>query len=192
MEASKENKKKRTRKHQQLTIALDCSLMVRKTGVQSQVELYQRLKKLYLMPPSLALSIMRYGSRVKWSNPVHLGVVAIEKGAFGSPLTKVTNFLHTHIVAINCVYAWRESRRRRVRMRESRDACVASVLRVVVFFLISGRRREKGKTGETARKDFMVPLGCDSCRIEDASCTGLNVSSRLPYIILVCPFKFIE
>ena len=31
----------------------------------------------------------------KWSSkrpPLHLDVVAIEKGAFGSPLTKVTNF----------------------------------------------------------------------------------------------------
>ena len=26
------------------------------------------------------------------ANPLHLGVVAIEKGAFGSPSTKVTNF----------------------------------------------------------------------------------------------------
>ena len=38
----------------------------RETWVQSQVESYQRLKKWYLMPP---LSIIRYGSRVKWSNP---------------------------------------------------------------------------------------------------------------------------
>ena len=37
--------------------------------VQSQVESYQRLKKWYLMPPCLTLSIIRYGSRVKWSNP---------------------------------------------------------------------------------------------------------------------------
>ena len=31
----------------------------------SQVESYQRLKKWYLMLPCLALSIIRYGSRVK-------------------------------------------------------------------------------------------------------------------------------
>ena len=43
--------------------------MARETWVQSQVESYQRLKKWYLMPPCLALSIIRYGSRVKWSNP---------------------------------------------------------------------------------------------------------------------------
>ena len=38
---------------------------------------------------------MRYVSRVKWINPgkgVHLGVVAIKKGAFGSPSTTVANF----------------------------------------------------------------------------------------------------
>ena len=39
--------------------------MARETWVQSQVESYQRLKKWYLMPPCLTLSIIRYGSRVK-------------------------------------------------------------------------------------------------------------------------------
>ena len=43
--------------------------MTRETLVQSQVESYQRLKKWYLMPTCLTLSIIRYGSRVKWSNP---------------------------------------------------------------------------------------------------------------------------
>ena len=37
--------------------------------LQSQVKLYQRLKKWYLIPPCLTLSIIRYVSRVKWSNP---------------------------------------------------------------------------------------------------------------------------
>ena len=44
---------------------LECSPMAK---VQSQVESYQRLKKWYLMPPCLTLSIIRFGSRVKWSN----------------------------------------------------------------------------------------------------------------------------
>ena len=43
--------------------------MVKETGVQSQVTSYLRLKKWYLKPPYLTLSIIRYGSRVKWSNP---------------------------------------------------------------------------------------------------------------------------
>ena len=43
--------------------------MARETWVQSQVESYQRLKKWYLMLPCLTLSIIRSGSRVKWSNP---------------------------------------------------------------------------------------------------------------------------
>ena len=43
--------------------------MARETWVQSQVESSQRLKKWYLMPPCLTHSIIRYGSRVKWSNP---------------------------------------------------------------------------------------------------------------------------
>ena len=36
--------------------------------LQSQVESYQTLKKWYLMPPCLTLNIVRYKSRVKWSN----------------------------------------------------------------------------------------------------------------------------
>ena len=78
---------------------VECLPMVRETGVQSQVESYQRLKKWYLMPPCLTLSIIRYASRVKWGNPgngvvpsLHHGVVAIEKGAFESPSTMVANF----------------------------------------------------------------------------------------------------
>ena len=48
---------------------VECSLMVRTTRVQSQVESYQRLKKSYLIPPCLTLRNIRYVSRVKWSNP---------------------------------------------------------------------------------------------------------------------------
>ena len=46
-----------------------CSWMVRETGVQSQIETYQRLKKWYLISFCLTLSIIRYVSRVRWSNP---------------------------------------------------------------------------------------------------------------------------
>ena len=79
--------------------------MALKTNVQSQVESYQRLEKLYLIPPYLTLCIIRFGSRVKWSiqgmekhPPLHCGVVAIEKGAFGSPSTKVANFTLPYII----------------------------------------------------------------------------------------------
>ena len=48
---------------------LEGSPIVRETGVQFHVESHQRLKKWYLMPPCLTLSMIRYGSRVKWSNP---------------------------------------------------------------------------------------------------------------------------
>ena len=47
------------------------------------------------MSACLTLSIIRYGLRVKWSNSGN-GVVAIEKGAFGLPLTKAAN-LYTHV-----------------------------------------------------------------------------------------------
>ena len=73
--------------------------MVWETWVQSQVESYQRLRRWYLTPPCLTLSIIRYGSRVKWSNPGK-GVVPSPtsrcsnywKGTFRSPSTKVANF----------------------------------------------------------------------------------------------------
>ena len=60
---------------------------------------YQRLKKWYLMQPSV--SCIRYVSTVKWSNQgngvapfLHFDVVAIERGAFESFSTAVTNFTY--------------------------------------------------------------------------------------------------
>ena len=44
--------------------------MAQEIWVQSKVESYERLKKWYLMLACLTLSILRYLSRVKWSNPV--------------------------------------------------------------------------------------------------------------------------
>ena len=65
--------------------------------------IYQRLKKFFLVPPCLTLSILRYVSNVsvamqgKVSCPLlHLGVVAIEKEAFRLPSTLFTNFLYLH------------------------------------------------------------------------------------------------
>ena len=82
-----------------------CSPMTWKTRVQSQVESYQRLKKWYMMSPCLTLSVIRYVSRVKWSNPrkgvvphQHLDVVAIEKGAFWSYSTTVANYFLSDII----------------------------------------------------------------------------------------------
>ena len=68
---------------------LECSPMVWETGVQFQVESYQRLRKGYLMLPCLKLCITRYGSRVtryiqgkELPPPLNLGEVAIETGAY--------------------------------------------------------------------------------------------------------------
>ena len=54
--------------YQTIGIMLECSPMVWKTGVQSQVESYQRLKKWYLMPPCLT---QHYKVQIKgkWSYP---------------------------------------------------------------------------------------------------------------------------
>ena len=63
-----------------------------------------------MIPLCLTLSNIRYVSRVKWSNPgkgsyphLHLGVVAIEKGAFWSPLTTVTNYIYIYIYIYICM-----------------------------------------------------------------------------------------
>ena len=48
---------------------LECLPKAWETWVHSLVKSYQRLKKWYLMPPCFTLNIIRYGSRVKWSNP---------------------------------------------------------------------------------------------------------------------------
>ena len=80
---------------------VECSPIVREAGVQSPVKSYQKTQKMVL--DAALLSTIRWGLRVKWSKPgkgvassLHLGVVAIEKGAFGSPSTKVANFTFTH------------------------------------------------------------------------------------------------
>ena len=52
----------------------------------------------YLIPLCLDLSIIRYVSRVKWSNPGK--VVANEKWASGSPLTWISLYIHMCV----CVY----------------------------------------------------------------------------------------
>ena len=83
--------------------------MVRETGVQFQVESYQKLKKWYLMPPCLTHSIIkaRIKAKVKqsreWSTTfsLQIGVVAIKKVAFRSPSTKVTNFTYIYIYIYN-------------------------------------------------------------------------------------------
>ena len=48
---------------------VECLPMAQETRAQSQVESYKRFKKRYLISPCLTLSIIRYVSRVKWSNP---------------------------------------------------------------------------------------------------------------------------
>ena len=55
-----------------------------KTGVQSQVESYQTLKNWYLIHPYLTISNIRYGSRIKWSNP--------GKGVAPSPTPRCSSY----------------------------------------------------------------------------------------------------
>ena len=62
---------------------------------QSQVESYQRLKKWYLMPPCLTLNIIRYGSRVKCSNPGN--------GVALSPIPQCSSYWKGNLrVTLNC------------------------------------------------------------------------------------------
>ena len=64
----------------------------KQTKVQSQVVSYQRLKKWYLMPPCLTLSIIRYRSRVKWSNP--------GKGVVPSPKSQCSSYWKGSLVSL--------------------------------------------------------------------------------------------
>ena len=60
-------------------------------GLNTKLSHTKNSKKWYLIPTCLKLSIVRYGSRVKWSNT---GKVAVhEKGVFVSPLTTFANLL---------------------------------------------------------------------------------------------------
>ena len=77
-----------------------------KTKVQSQVESYQRVKNGI---DATLLNTHHYKVRIKGSgeilgmelhSPLHLSVVAIEKGAFGSPWTKVANFTYKNSILI--------------------------------------------------------------------------------------------
>ena len=78
--------------------------MVQETGVQSQVKSYQRLKKKKKkVLDATLLNTQHYKvwikgkveqSRERSSALPYTCVVAIEKGAFESPLTKVANFTY--------------------------------------------------------------------------------------------------
>ena len=63
---------------------LECSPMAREIWAQSQIESYQRPKKWYLTISCLTLSIIRYVSRVKWSNP--------GKGVAPSPTPRCSSY----------------------------------------------------------------------------------------------------
>ena len=85
--------------------------MAWETGVQSQVESYQRLKKWYLILPCLTLSIIKYVSMVKWSKP-RKGVVlspplwccSYWKGSLYEPLTIAANFTFIYIYIYIYIY----------------------------------------------------------------------------------------
>ena len=75
--------------------------MTQETGIQTQIDSYQRLKKWYLMPPCLTHSIIRYGSRVKWSNPGK-GVVPFPTpwcGSYWKGSLRIANYFYG-------MYAW--------------------------------------------------------------------------------------
>ena len=78
--------------------------MARETGLQSQVVI-PKTQKMVFDASLLTNKQYKVGikgkveqSRERSSNPpLHLDVVAIEKGAFGSPSTKVANFTFVYI-----------------------------------------------------------------------------------------------
>ena len=82
--------------------------MSRETWVQSQVESYQTQK---MVLDAILLNTQHYKVRNKGkvepsrerssALPLHLGVVAIQKGAFESPLTTVANFTYLFLSNTN-------------------------------------------------------------------------------------------
>ena len=108
----------------------------------SQVESYQRLKKWYLMPPCLTLSIIRYGSRVKWSStgkgvtpsPTHR-YRSYWKGSLRVILDcGVANFTFTYCLQyylFECVQIPEESHR----IRWPKQLHIRSALNVMVIFI---------------------------------------------------------
>ena len=54
-----------------INLVIDLMSRVFSNGPGYPVNSYQGLKKWFLMPPCLTFSIIRYGSRVKWSNPAN-------------------------------------------------------------------------------------------------------------------------
>ena len=88
---------------------IQCSPMAPQTRIQSQVKSYQRLKKWYLIPPCLTLSIIRCVSRVKWRNQGKGVTLGFEKEGFRSPSTTVVNFIYIYIyirISEECVNVW--------------------------------------------------------------------------------------
>ena len=88
-----------------------------------------KTQKLYLMPSCLTHGIIRYGSRVSWvirgkelSLFLHLSIAAIEKRAFGSLLTSVSQLIYIYIYTYIYIYIY------------STRACVC--IYVSVFFSI--------------------------------------------------------
>ena len=79
--------------------------MVQETEVQSQFESYQRFKKMVLDAALLSThhNKVRIKGKVQQSREwcrrplLHIGVVAIEKEAFGSHSTKVANFTSLYV-----------------------------------------------------------------------------------------------
>ena len=94
--------------------------MVGETGVQSQVESYQRLKKKKkkkkMVLDAALLNTQHYKVRIKGkveqfrerssALPLHLGVVALETRAFGSLSTKVANFTYIIVLFLNVDILW--------------------------------------------------------------------------------------
>ena len=74
--------------------------MVWETTVQSQVELYQRLKKKKRVLDASLLNTKHYKVQIKskWSNPRKSVAPSptVKKGAFRLPLTMVGIYVYTH------------------------------------------------------------------------------------------------
>ena len=138
--------------------------MIWETVVQSQVESYQRLKKWYLIPPCLKLSIIRYGLLVKLSNqrkgvppsPI-LWCSSYWKGTLWVIIAYCHQLYFTYIYIYIYKYLWFEENSLGFRLLSGNPRGIGISCWVIILF-----------TNPSAR------VGYDTRSIFKRSLTGLN------------------
>ena len=136
--------------------------MARETRFHSQVESYKRLKKWYLIPLCLTISIIMYISRVKWSNPGN--VVALSTTPWCSSYWKGSLLValdYGRKLYFTYIYKERERQRDRDRDRERNFGFVvfeSQTIKVFGWCCFSDREAFAGKDLVLGEISFLILL----------------------------------